>query len=48
VTVLRVTGAGDVFMASHIVAETRGRVEAEALDFALTHTATYISTETPL
>jgi sugar/nucleoside kinase (ribokinase family) len=48
VTVLRVTGAGDVFMASHIVAETRGMVGAEALDFALTHTATYISTETPL
>lgn len=48
VPVLRVTGAGDVFMASHIVAEMRGMTGAEALDFALTHTATYISTETPL
>jgi sugar/nucleoside kinase (ribokinase family) len=48
VTVLRVTGAGDVFMASHIVAEKQGIVGAEALNFALTHTATYISTETPL
>lgn len=48
VEVLRVTGAGDVFMASHIVAETRGMAGAEALDFALSHTATYISTETPL
>ncbi len=48
VTVLRVTGAGDVFMASHIVAEMRGMVGAAALDFALSQTATYISTETPL
>ena len=48
VNVLRVTGAGDVFMASHIVAETRGMIGAEALKFALDHTATYISTETPL
>ncbi|WGI20380.1 PfkB family carbohydrate kinase [Amylibacter sp. IMCC11727] len=48
VTVLRVTGAGDVFMASHIAADMRGLTGAEALDFALTHTATYISTETSL
>ncbi len=48
VNVLRVTGAGDVFMASHIVAESRGLDGAAALDFALGHTATYISTETPL
>lgn len=48
VQVLRVTGAGDVFMASHIVAESRGLDGAAALDFALGHTATYISTETPL
>lgn len=48
VQVLRVTGAGDVFMASHIVAESRGLAGAAALDFALSHTATYISTETPL
>lgn len=48
VDVLRVTGAGDVFMASHIVAETRGMMGAEALCFALDQTATYISTETSL
>ncbi len=48
VTVLRVTGAGDVFMASHIAADMRGLTGAEALHFALTHTATYISTETSL
>ncbi|WP_069300009.1 PfkB family carbohydrate kinase [Neptunicoccus sediminis] len=48
VKVLRVTGAGDVFMASHIVAENRGLSGADALDFALGYTSTYISTETPL
>ncbi|MBR9864136.1 MAG: kinase [Rhodobacteraceae bacterium] len=48
VKVLRVTGAGDVFMASHIVAESRGLTGAEALDFALDYTSKYISTETPL
>jgi pseudouridine kinase len=48
VRVLRVTGAGDVFMASHIVAEQRGLFGAAALGFALNYTATYISTETPL
>ncbi len=48
VKVLRVTGAGDVFMASHIAAEKNGLRDAEALQFALNHTATYISTETLL
>ena len=48
VEVLRVTGAGDVFMASHIAAEVRGQTGQDALDFALQSTATYISTEAPL
>lgn len=48
VEVLRVTGAGDVFMASHIAAEVRGQTGQDALDFALRSTATYISTEAPL
>ncbi|MCP5088427.1 MAG: kinase [Rhodobacteraceae bacterium] len=48
VKVLRVTGAGDVFMAAHIAAERNGLRSAEALEFALDHTAGYISTETPL
>ncbi len=48
VTVLRVTGAGDVFMASHIAAEIQGFVDQDALQFALQSTAKYISTETPL
>lgn len=48
VTVLRVTGAGDVFMASHIAAEIQGLINQDALQFALETTAKYISTETPL
>ncbi|MBV1862990.1 MAG: kinase [Rhodobacteraceae bacterium] len=48
VQVLRVTGAGDVFMASHIAAEVKGLRDAPALQFALDTTAKYISTETPL
>lgn len=48
VEVLRVTGAGDVFMASHIAAELRGCEGQDALNFALQSTANYISTETPL
>lgn len=48
VTVLRVTGAGDVFMASHISAELNGLRDTPALQFALDTTAKYISTETPL
>ncbi|MEM7437953.1 MAG: PfkB family carbohydrate kinase [Pseudomonadota bacterium] len=48
VDVRRVTGAGDVFMASHIAAELRGDMGQIALDFALAATADYISTEAPL
>ena len=48
VDVKRVTGAGDVFMASHIAAELRGGAGQDALDFALDQTARYISTEDPL
>ena len=46
--VLRVTGAGDVFMAAHIAAERQGLADRPALQFALDHTAGYISSETPL
>lgn len=48
VNVRRVTGAGDVFMASHIAAERAGAGPREALSKALDATATYISTEAPL
>jgi len=48
VDVMRVTGAGDVFMASHISAGAKGMVGADALNFALNQTAIYISTDTPL
>ena len=48
VDVLRVTGAGDVFMANHIVAEMQGILGIKALNFALRQTAEYISTETLL
>ena len=43
VLVTRVTGAGDTFMAAHIVAETRGRNRADALRDALDAAAHYIS-----
>ena len=45
VMVARVTGAGDTFMASHIVAEQRGADRAAALTAALTAAATYVSGE---
>ncbi len=48
VMVTRVTGAGDVFMASHIAAELNGANASEALDAALLRTADYISSEKPL
>ena len=48
VMVTRVTGAGDVFMASHMAAELRGEAPEIALDSALKRTADYISTEKPL
>ncbi len=45
VLVTRVTGAGDTFMAAHIVAERRGATPAEALSQALRTTADYVSGE---
>ncbi|MBY6006017.1 kinase [Salipiger bermudensis] len=43
VLVTRVTGAGDTFMAAHIVAELRGAARAEALTLALDAAAAYVS-----
>ena len=48
VLVTRVTGAGDTFMAAHIVAEMRGLSPDAALTAALNAAATYVSGETPL
>lgn len=45
VMVRRVTGAGDTFMAAHIVAEGRGLDRAAALDQALRAAADYVSGE---
>jgi sugar/nucleoside kinase (ribokinase family) len=45
VLVTRITGAGDTFMASHLVAERRGASRAEALAAALAAAATYVSGE---
>lgn len=45
VMVARVTGAGDTFMAAHLVAETRGAERAEALALALQAAAAYVSGE---
>lgn len=45
VLVTRVTGAGDTFMAAHIVAERRGAARAAALDHALRAAADYVSGE---
>ncbi len=44
VSVVRVTGAGDTFMASHIAAEVRGNEGAAALEDALAATALFVST----
>jgi len=44
VSVCRVTGAGDTFMASHIAAEARGIGGAAACEEALSATALYVST----
>ena len=46
VLVTRVTGAGDTFMAAHIVAEAEGCDRQEALDRALRAAARYVSGET--
>ncbi len=43
VLVTRVTGAGDTFMAAHLVAERRGATRQNALDEALRAAATYVS-----
>ena len=43
VTVTRVTGAGDTFMAAHIAAEQGGANRADALNFAVTSAAGYVS-----
>jgi sugar/nucleoside kinase (ribokinase family) len=43
VLVTRVTGAGDTFMAAHLVAERRGATRQAALDEALRAAATYVS-----
>lgn len=48
VTVARVTGAGDTFMAAHIAAEARGEDRDSALASALRAAATYVSGEPPL
>ncbi len=45
VLVTRVTGAGDTFMAAHIVAERRGAGREAALGAALTAAADYVSGE---
>ncbi len=45
VMVTRVTGAGDTFMAAHIVAERRGAERAAALRAAIRAAATYVSGE---
>ncbi|MCD9150041.1 PfkB family carbohydrate kinase [Pseudophaeobacter flagellatus] len=48
VTVARVTGAGDTFMAAHIAAEARGDTRHNALAAALEAAATYVSGDPPL
>lgn len=45
VLVTRVTGAGDTFMAAHLVAERRGADRQTALEDALRAAATYVSGE---
>ncbi len=45
VMVARVTGAGDTFMAAHIMAENRGQTPPAALASALSAAATYVSGE---
>lgn len=45
VMVTRITGAGDTFMAAHILAERRGEGRGQALRSALTAAAIYVSGE---
>ncbi len=47
VLVTRVTGAGDTFMAAHLVAERAGADRADALDRALRAAARYVSGDMP-
>ncbi len=47
VVVTRVTGAGDTFMAGHIVAEANGADRKDALSRALHAAAVYVSGDTP-
>lgn len=47
VTIARVTGAGDCFMAAHMVAERAGANRAAALDAALRAAAAHVSGEGP-
>lgn len=47
VAVARVTGAGDTFMAAHLVAERRGATRAEALAQALDAAAAHVSGDNP-
>ncbi|KAA8605803.1 PfkB family carbohydrate kinase [Salipiger aestuarii] len=47
VLVTRVTGAGDTFMAAHIVAEMHDTTRDEALTLALTAAAQYVSGDIP-
>ena len=46
VNIARVTGAGDAFMAGHIVAERRGKGRVRALDFALDAARAHITEDT--
>ena len=46
VLVTRITGAGDTFMAAHIVAETGGAGREQALDAALQAAANFVSGDT--
>lgn len=48
VMVIRVTGAGDTFMAAHIASEAQGMDRDAALARALNAAATYVTGETPL
>ncbi|PIE06961.1 MAG: kinase [Rhodobacterales bacterium] len=44
---MRVTGAGDTFMAAHIAAQARGAAGADALETAVNAAATYVSGHDP-
>jgi len=48
VTVTRVTGAGDTFMAAHIAAELQGQNAEQALNAALSAAALYVSGKTTI